>query len=466
MFEQITTIFSIDGILSSVSNNIDMLAGLFNEYLSGANNLRIASIILMLLAFILFLFLVIIIYVKSIMSFLRSDNTAAKKTEEIEEEMWKEEEEAELNALLDEQEREKELEKELERELEFARNEKMFQEQKEKQAQEKAKEKEEKAITEKNEAVISRKTVLNNKEPSIDLDWKKGRLKDIEDMSREINNDILSYKQSNKAIPELLGLIIDMLSRGVDDLKIAQTVMFRNQGINSEDDILQTIDSVKDFIALCVNQKFEKLPANKNLPSDEEALLHLAQGDNTYALAKLEALMDHNIEKSAAATAGVKKDELFIETSNQACTFGNLAAISDVHLATGAFELSIELAPKNVNAWSRLADMYAKAETNSKAIWAYQNVLSMADEEIYPRQAANANKMMSQHLYAQGNSLQAAKLYNSSKQFYDSLGINRRLDRQEVEIIEIIEANQQQELANTIHNILTHSSIRQYSYAQ
>lgn len=61
MYEQIISIFSSSEILATVSNNIDDLATIIDGYLSGANNLRIASIILMLLAFILFLFLVIII---------------------------------------------------------------------------------------------------------------------------------------------------------------------------------------------------------------------------------------------------------------------------------------------------------------------------------------------------------------------------------------------------------------------
>ena len=60
--------------MSIVANDINALAGMFERYLSGADNLRIVSIILMLLAFILFLFLIIILYVKSIISFLKSEN--------------------------------------------------------------------------------------------------------------------------------------------------------------------------------------------------------------------------------------------------------------------------------------------------------------------------------------------------------------------------------------------------------
>lgn len=473
MYEQIISIFSSSEILATVSNNIDDLATIIDGYLSGANNLRIASIILMLLAFILFLFLVIIIYVKSIVSFLKSDNKNTEKDDGAVDDIFNEEDAERLNRIMSEEDRERELEKELQKELELARAEKEMFEQREIQEKQRkdAVRREEKANTREREKETKEKEQAEEKESEpkgivVDLDWKKGKLRDLEQNAPTLSNEFLSYHQSTKDLSELLGLIIDMIGRGVDDLKIAQTVMFRNQGKNSEDDILQIIDSIKDFIALCINQNFDRLPNASQLPREEDALFHLAQGDPTLALAMLEALMDFNIDRSSMAGVDVKKDEIFKEISAQSCVFGSLAAINDIHLATGAFELAIELNPNNVNAWCRLGDMYAKADSNNKAVWAYQNVLTLADEEIYARQVANANKMMSQHLYAQGNSLQAAKLYNSSKQYYDSLGINRRLDKQEVEIIEIIEAHQKEELQATIQKILSQkTSSRAFSFA-
>lgn len=473
MYEQIISIFSSSEILATVSNNIDDLATIIDGYLSGANNLRIASIILMLLAFILFLFLVIIIYVKSIVSFLKSDNKNTEKDDGAVDDIFNEEDAERLNRIMSEEDRERELEKELQKELELARAEKEMFEQREMQEKQRkdAVHREEKANTRECEKETKEKEQAEEKESEpkgivVDLDWKKGKLRDLEQNAPTLSNEFLSYHQSTKDLSELLGLIIDMIGRGVDDLKIAQTVMFRNQGKNSEDDILQIIDSIKDFIVLCINQNFDRLPNASQLPREEDALFHLAQGDPTLALAMLEALMDFNIDRSSMAGIDVKKDEIFKEISAQSCVFGSLAAINDIHLATGAFELAIELNPNNVNAWCRLGDMYAKADSNNKAVWAYQNVLTLADEEIYARQVANANKMMSQHLYAQGNSLQAAKLYNSSKQYYDSLGINRRLDKQEVEIIEIIEAHQKEELQATIQKILSQkTSSRAFSFA-
>ena len=473
MYVQIISIFSSSEILATVSNNIDDLATIIDGYLSGANNLRIASIILMLLAFILFLFLVIIIYVKSIVSFLKSDNKNTEKDDGAVDDIFNEEDAERLNRIMSEEDRERELEKELQKELELARAEKEMFEQREMQEKQRkdAVRREEKANTREREKETKEKEQAEEKESEpkgivVDLDWKKGKLRDLEQNAPTLSNEFLSYHQSTKDLSELLGLIIDMIGRGVDDLKIAQTLMFRNQGKNSEDDILQIIDSIKDFIALCINQNFDRLPNASQLPREEDALFHLAQGDPTLALAMLEALMDFNIDRSSMAGIDVKKDEIFKEISAQSCVFGSLAAINDIHLATGAFELAIELNPNNVNAWCRLGDMYAKADSNNKAVWAYQNVLTLADEEIYARQVANANKMMSQHLYAQGNSLQAAKLYNSSKQYYDSLGINRRLDKQEVEIIEIIEAHQKEELQATIQKILSQkTSSRAFSFA-
>lgn len=467
MLEQVITILSSADFLSSISNNIDVLASFFNRYLSGANNLRLASIILMLLAFILFLFLIIVLYVKSIVSFLKNDQSSSSKQNSS---VFDDEDVS--RQLNNELELEKELERELEKELEQARAEKIYNEQQEQsrrqremleetEAKEKEKKEKEEKEKEEQQAELHKKEYDTKRKDgnSLDLDWTKNKTSQPE-AGIDMKTMTLQYQQSRRSLSELMGLIIDMIGRGVDDLKIAQTIMYRNQGENTEDDILQVVDSTKEFIGLCLSGKFKNLASDKQLPAEDAALFHLAKGDASLALTLMEALMDNNIEKASQMTLGTRRDQLFQETSDYACTFGSLADLSDIHLATGAFELSIELAPQNVNAWSRVADMYHKAESHNKATWAYQNVINLADEEIYPRQAANANKMLSQYLYEQGNSLQAAKLYNSSKQYYDSIGINRRLDKKEVEIIELIESRQKEDLEVTIAKILQRQDTR------
>lgn len=470
MLKEITTTTSLDAITGSISAHLNNFAAVFNEFMSSAANMRLVSLILMLSAVGLLVILLIFLFIKSLISSSRR-NKAGKAKVSTSTEAEEAEQEEEL-------ERERDLERELERDLEQAsRRQQLQEEQAEKQKRDleqerRAKElkeqeqKEEKAKKEKEEEnIILEREAKKDKDNLLDFDWQKGKTPQAEASAEAIDINNLQYQQVNKPLNELLGLLVDMIGRNVDDLKVAQTLSFRNQNLNSEDDILQTIDAVKDFIALCVNGKFDKLRAEKDLPSEREALYHLALGDNTLALALLEALMDENIDRSSIFTSGPQRDEIFKETSYHASTFGTIAALNDVHLATGAFELSVELAPDNVNSWGRLGDMYAKADSKNKAMQAYQNVLSMADEEIYPRQIANAEKMLSQYYYEQGNNLQAAKLYNSSKSFYDSLGINHRLERQEVEVIEIIEAKQNDELAETVNKLLLRQQPRSYSYA-
>lgn len=469
MLKEIITTDSLEAIAGSISANLNGFVTSINEFISSAVHMRLVSLILMLSAVGLLIILLIFLFIKSLISSSRSAKGGKSKTLSSA---------ADETADDDELERERDLERELERDLEQADyRRKMQEEQEEKQKLDleqvrRAKElkeqeqKEEKAKKEKEEEnIILERDAKKDKDNLLDFDWQKGKSPQAEVQAEAIDVNNLQYQQINKPLKELLGLLIDMIGRNVDDVKIAQTLSFRNQNLNSEDDILQTIDAVKDFIALCVNGKFDKLRAEKDLPSEREALYHLALGDNTLALALLEALMDENIDRSSIFTSGPQRDEIFKETSYNAATFGTIAALHDVHLATGAFELSVELAPDNVNSWGRLGDMYAKADSKNKAMQAYQNVLSMADEEIYPRQIANAEKMLSQYYYEQGNNLQAAKLYNDSKSFYDSLGINHRLERQEIEVIEIIEAKQGEDLAETVNKLLLRQQPRNYSYA-
>ncbi len=416
----------------------------------------------MMLAIVLFLVLIAFLYVKSMSTLLKSSRN--KNSDEY---TYNSLITQNFNAEELEKIRQEELEKELARELEKAVAEQAAREEQERlEAEKKRKIKEDEQVLaiEEKRPELKKRMKMVQKDSELDLDWKKGKLKNMESLP-EPPDMPLQYQQNRKQLSELLGLVIDMLGRNVDDLKIAQTIMYRNLNQESEETILQTIDAIKDFIALCVNNQFTPLRKEKNLPQEDVALYNLAMGDSSLALTLLEALMDNHIDRASAMPAGNKRDKLFALTSNYAQTFGALAAVSDIHLATGAFELAIELYPQNINAWNRIGDMYKLAENEAQAIKAYQNVLALADEDINARQTANAEKMLSQFYYAKGDSLQAAKYYNRSKGFYDSIGINRRLDRQEVEIVDIIESNQGDELNETIGKILSNKNFSQYSFA-
>ena len=463
MLDQIITFISAETFFTSAISNIDVLAGVVDKYISGMSNVRLVSYLLMLLAFIVFLFLVIVIYVKSIIAFLKFDKNKNKKNAPVDDDDDDDDEPLETddgpdNFLV----KQKELSQQKENELELLRQRHLLDQQNELQRQQ---QRQAELLRQQKEAEEQKSNAEKEKTKKfdIDLDWEKGKV--IEDKFEnviDIKQENLTYKQSYKTLPELVGLIINMIARNVDDLKIAQTIMFRNQGKSSEDEILQTIAEIKNLLALTVNKKFDPLREKFQLPDNQTTLYHLIEGDTSYALASLEALMDTQIETASTLSNGEKKDIIFKETANMACTFGTIAALNDTRLATGAFELAIELSPQNANAWNRVGDMYKKAGSNTQAIKAYQNVLSLADENINASQVANAHKMLSQFYYEQGNNLQAAKLYNDSKLFYDSLGINRNLDRQELEIVNIIE--QKQNIDEIVQTLLNAQNM-QYSYA-
>ena len=150
-----------------------------------------------------------------------------------------------------------------------------------------------------------------------------------------------------------------------------------------------------------------------------------------------------------------KRDIIFLEASNYACTFGSIAAMEeDPSLAVSAFELALELSPKNPNAWSRTADLYLKSKTDSKAVWAYQNVLSFADQNVYPHQIANANQKLAQYYERQGDFNKASELYYLSNAYYNTIGINTNLTEKEKSIIEIIESKQHENIQNAVDKLL------------
>lgn len=436
-------------IWATLSLKADFLAQAFNAYLSGTGSLKAVSLVLMMLALLLFLFLIVIIYVRNIIFFIKSNNPQKN--------LEKDDTEEEDVINLFNNEEQQELERELQKELDLALAQRREKEKKDEEAQKKEKSEPQKNKKDDAEETKKEKNIYSrSKEPVIDLDWQKGRIPPAElSTASAIDAAALSYNQSRKELSQLLGLVMDMLGRGVDDLKIAQTVNYKSQGMADENEILKIIDAVKSFISICISGKFSRLERYSELPGEEQALLHLANGDPSPALALLEKLMDENIDRANNSSSEEKRQQIYRDVSGYACCFGSLSEINDIMLATSAYELAVELMSSNVVAWSRLGDVYQKANSTSKAVWAYQNVLDFADGEIDVAEIANASRHLSEHLYAGGNSLQAAKLYNSAKQYYDSLGINRRLDKQELDIIDIIENNQETSLSETIKKLLT-----------
>ncbi len=465
MLQNITLYLLTSQFGIAISQNMSGMAGFFQRHFAGTDNLRVVSIILLLLAFVLFLFLIVILYIKSLLSFIKSDvepsvsgTTAFSKQmsgdqeREMDRYPEKDTEKSRERQKIEQQQRQNQLE------LERRRQENA---EKELEARHKAAEQQKAQKQQENQKTIPFPLSTRGQASAMEFDWKKGRKGELDEIAAGIAP--FKYTPDKKPLDGLTGLIINMLGRDIDDGKIAQTIKSKCGDLANEDDVIQLIDAIKNFISISNNGKFENLPNAAELPGADEALYNLSKGDAGYCLAMMEALIDNNIDKGHQAKNPQKRDIVFLETSNYACTFGTLASLRDLQLATGAFELGIELSPKNVNAWSRAADMYERAGSDSKAIWAYQNVIKMGDEDIYPHQTANANKHLSQYYYDQGDTKQAAKLYNDSNDYYATIGINQDLTPREHEIIHIIESNQEADMQNTVNKLLNLAVQRQNS---
>ena len=429
---------------ANVAQKLTTILKWFDLSLSINQNSNVVPLLLMLAALVILLLMFVIVLLRTIFYLFRSNNQIKKGKNEADFGMGVfDEDDEDLESDESEVERE-ELERELQKELELAANERVLSEEKNRE------ENLPKEVVEIKEEKQKKEREYKNNQ--VGLDWQKGTNQVVEE--KILDEKILSYKQTKMQLQSLMGLIIDMLGREVDDLKIAQTINYKNQGMNDESEILKAIDALKTFIDLCVSGKFMGLKNYNDLPTEEDALYHIANGDPSLALVLLENLMDTSIDKANKYASEAKRQNLYGEVSKYACCFGALSELNDIMLATSAYELALELQATNVVAWGYLGDVYKKANSQAKAVWAYENVLNYADEDIDVAQIANANRNMSEFLYAEGNSLQAAKLYNSSKQYYDSLGINRRLDKKELEVIAIIEENHEANLSDMIQKLL------------
>lgn len=480
MFIQNIVLFAVTNRFTvAIAQNLDGMAGFFQRHLAGTDNLRVVSIILLLLAFILFLFLVVILYIKSLLNFIKNEGEAMSHGH------------ASRN-IGDDLSKERDLEKELAKDLEKFQQRQADQLRKQKARQdENTRRQEAEHELEKNSRANKRKLRLvqagnkndtnsiiasNNLRPKTqtaaasprpntqwrNFDWRSTNTGELDEITAGIVP--FEFQENKQPLSQMPGLILNMLSRNIDIAKIAQVVKNKCDDNVWEEDVIQLVDSLRNFISLCNNGKFSNLREAEEMPTPEEALYDLAQNDPTYALHLLQALMNDTIDRTNNAKMIQKRDLAFLEASNYACIFGTLAALNDPQMSLSSYEMAIEFSHKNVNGWTRVADMYVRTQADSKAIWAYQNALKIADEEHHMHQIANANKRLAQYYYDQGDTIQATKLYNTGNDYYESIGINRNLTNNEKEVVKIIESKQEADVPETVNRLLKIASQRQRSY--
>ena len=291
----------------------------------------------------------------------------------------------------------------------------------------------------------------------IRLDWNKN----IDNIQEELDKTTsLNYQRPQESMNELIGLIINMLSREVTPEKIAQAVYYRNQGEKNTEEILQTISAVRDFITLCNTGKFDSLPARSELPSNNEALYNWAQGDNSFCLLLLENLIKQQID-TAETQNGLPQNLIYAQAAAYSCLFGTIAMENNLGLAQNSFELALELAPQSINAWSGYGDVYWQQKDYKNAVYAYQNVADNGDKILYAPQIANARHKLAEYYTDSGNTDTAAKLEKDSQSYYDEIGITKALSDKENENLNFIAENQQINLESSIIKLL---QVRQAQY--
>lgn len=291
----------------------------------------------------------------------------------------------------------------------------------------------------------------------IRLDWDKN----IDNIQEELDNTTsLNYQRPQESMKELIGLILNMLSREVTPQKIAQAVYYRNQGEKNTEEILQTISAVRDFVTICNTGKFNSIPARSELPSNNEALYNWAQGDNSLCLLLLENLIKQQID-TAETKSGLPQDLIYAQAASYSCLFGTIAMENNLELAQNSFELALELAPQSINAWSRCGDVYWQQKDYKNAVYAYQNVADNGDKILYAPQIANARHKLAEYNIDSGNTDTAAKLEKDSQSYYDEIGITKALSDKEDENLNFIAENQQINLESSIIKLL---QVRQAQY--
>lgn len=428
-----------------------LLSAVFNYLhinISELNNIKLLALVLIISALIIFIFLIFIIILNNILRLFSHNNSAPTTDSTLI---------SSDSPFTDEEQEELELELQKELEIALAQRDELEQKQTRKQqTSDKSIEKEDKNVTKSskqaNNSASSQSASTKHYSTTLDFDWQKQKIIDTESFP-QMDNSLLSYQQQSSKLSSLLGLTVDMIGRNIDEQKIAQTLNYKTKGLSNENDILKLIDAVKYFVTLCQNNKFSQVDNSSDLPDEKQALYHLANNDNSITLVLLENLMDKTINNLPSSSES-KRKQILAELSDYACCLGTLSESSNLILSTSIYEMAVELNPNNATAWSRLGDVYRIANSESKAIWAYQNAYSFADAEINPAELANASQSISGYLYNQGNTLQAAKMHNIAKQYYSSLDINKSFNHQEIEALKIIENNRQQNIPATINKLL------------
>jgi tetratricopeptide (TPR) repeat protein len=255
---------------------------------------------------------------------------------------------------------------------------------------------------------------------------------------------------------ELVSIIVKMLARQVSDYKIAQTIANRLKPSPDWEDILQVIRMIHDFIGLANAEVFAHLPATEKLPDPADALRILCdKGDNSLCLELLQKLTSQYID-DAMSESGVTRQVLLAQASGYACLTGNFAWFDDMDLAQTSFNFATEISAENVNAWSRLGDIYVAQNNLTKAMFAYQSVMELGEAHLYDQQLANARFRLASYYRTQGMTEKASTYTDLALEYYKQCGLTEPLTVLEDAAADLIISRQ--DIRESIEILISHLS--------
>lgn len=263
------------------------------------------------------------------------------------------------------------------------------------------------------------------------------------------NSQVTDVQKEN-----LVGIIINLLGRGVSVPKINQSLYYNYKNIYDMHDIVHTVQSVCNFIGMCNAGKLDYLPQRQLLPENDAAIYAWANGDYSLTLVLLQAFLNQLMEQSQEEN-GVIKDLTYALASNCACIMGDITKFNDIDLAHTSFELATELSPKNITAWSRLGDIYMAEGAEEKAMIAYQNVMAVADVYMYAAELAHVKQQLAAY-YKKQEIFNKAEIFNKeSAAYYNDSGIYQDLTEKEILAYNTIYAESSHNLRKYIYDLLS-----------
>ncbi len=278
------------------------------------------------------------------------------------------------------------------------------------------------------------------------------RLKDVMQQHAQVQHEqtktVVDLAKKTQISPEqahlreLISTIVKMLARQVSDYKIAQTIANRLKPSPDWEDILQAIRMIHDFIGLANTGVFTNLPNAEKLPDATDALRILCdKGDNSLCLELLQKLTSQYID-DAMPESGITRQVLLAQASGYACLTGNFAWFDDMDLAQTSFNFATEISAENVNAWSRLGDIYVAQNNLTKAMFAYQSVMELGEEHLYDQQLANARFRLASYYRTQGMEEKASAYSEQALEYYKKCGLTEPLTAMEDAAADLIISRQ------------------------